>query len=126
MAENQGNAYRVRGVVITAVALIGIAVGALLYGLADVGITVAIGVILAILGLDIFAVGSTYSAEPDKFGPSEKMYRAAMGLVITLIGAIMVILGYDVNIWVAVAVFIIGIALIGLATGLMNGRKSKF
>lgn len=126
MVENQGNAYRVRGVVITAVALIGIAVGALLYGLADVGITVAIGVILIILGIDILAVGSTYSAEPDKFGPSEGMYRVAVGSVIALIGAIMVIVGYDVNIWVAVAVFIIGIALIGLATGLVNGRKAKF
>ena len=53
------------------------------------------------------------------------MYRTALGLVIALIGVILVIVGYDVSIWVAVAVLIIGIALIGLSTGLINSKKSK-
>ena len=126
MVENQGNAYRTRGVIMAAVALMGIALGAILYGVAGVGITAVIGVVLIVLGIDIFVVGATYSSEPDMFGPSEQMYRTALGLVIALIGVILVIVGYDVSIWVAVAVLIIGIALIGLSTGLINSRKSKF
>ena len=118
MVENQGNAYRTRGVIMAAVALMGIALGAILYGVAGVGITAVIGVVLIVLGID--------SSEPDKFGPSEQMYRTALGLVIALIGVILVIVGYDVSIWVAVAVLIIGIALIGLSTGLINSKKSKF
>ena len=126
MVENQGNAYRTRGVIMAAVALMGIALGAILYGVAGVGITAVIGVVLIVLGIDIFVVGATYNSEPDKFGPSEQMYRTALGLVIALIGVILVIVGYDVSIWVAVAVLIIGIALIGLSTGLINSKKSKF
>lgn len=126
MVENQGNAYRTRGVIMAAVALMGIALGAILYGVAGVGITAVIGVVLIVLGIDIFVVGATYGSEPDKFGPSEQMYRTALGLVIALIGVILVIVGYDVSIWVAVAVLIIGIALIGLSTGLINSKKSKF
>lgn len=126
MVENQGNAYRTRGVIMAAVALMGIALGAILYGVAGVCITAVIGVVLIVLGIDIFVVGATYSSEPDKFGPSEQMYRTALGLVIALIGVILVIVGYDVSIWVAVAVLIIGIALIGLSTGLINSKKSKF
>lgn len=126
MVQNSGNAYRTRGVVVSALVLIAIAVGLILYGALDVAAVTTLGVVVIIIGIAVFAVGATYSTEPDKFGPSEQMYRVAAGLFAILIGIVLILLGQDVNTWVTVAVLIIGIALIGLASGLINSRKSKF
>lgn len=109
-----------------AVALIGIAICAVLYGVAGVDLLTVFGAFLVIIGADLFLVGATYSSAPDKFGPSEQMCRVAVGLLVAVIGIAVILIGLDVNMWVAVAVVIVGIALIGLATGLINSKKSKF
>ncbi|AGI48459.1 hypothetical protein TALC_01485 [Thermoplasmatales archaeon BRNA1] len=123
MVDNKGNAYRTRQLVIVFCVLIGLALALLAWGAAGLSALAAVGVFLIIFGGAVVAVGSTFSSKPDKFGPSEQMYRVSVGLVILLIGVVMVMTLADVSWYVYVAILIIGIAVIGLATGLINSRN---
>lgn len=124
--DNAGNGYRTRNMVIAAAVMIAVALGLLVWGIAGFSVVSTLGVVLLVIGFAIFAVGVTYSGVPDKFGPSEKMYRVAGGLVLVLLGIVCVITNYNASWVVYVAVLIIGLALIGLSVGLINSKHAKF
>ena len=123
MVDNRGNAYRTRAAITAGIVLIGAAVAILAYFAAGLGAAAAAGIFILIMGVAILAMSFGYSSAPDKFGPGERDYRMAMGLVITLIGAVAIIAGTGLEWYWLVAVLIIGIALIGIAMALMNSRK---
>ncbi|MCQ2070432.1 MAG: hypothetical protein MJZ68_04825 [archaeon] len=126
MSTNSGNKYRTSQVFMLAALLISIAAAVLIYGLTDLGVGATVGAFLLIFGAAMIVVSLTYSKTPDKFGPSESMYRMVFGAILVLVGIVAVLYSFSVDWFVYVAVFLIGIALIGLCAGLTNSKKSKY
>jgi hypothetical protein len=83
-------------------------------------------VLVLAVGLTIAALSHMYSAAPDKFGPSESAYRLIVGAVIALIGAMIVLVGLEVELYVVIAILIIGIAAIGLCATFIGNKTSKY
>ncbi len=123
MVDNRGNAYRTRGAITAAIVLIGAVVAMLAYFAAGLGGLTSVGIFVLILGIAILAMAPGYSGVPDKFGPGERDYRLALGLLILVIGIAVVIAGSGTEWYWSVAVIIIGIAVIGIAMALINNRK---
>ena len=103
--------------------LIGAAVALIAYMAAGLALLSAVGVFVLILGVAVFSMSFGYSSAPDKFGPSERDYRLAMGLVIALIGAVLLMTGLNLEWYWLVAILIIGIAVIGMMMAVINSRK---
>ena len=123
MVDNRGNAYRTRGAVTAAIVLIGAVVAMLAYFAAGLGALTAAGVFVLILGAAILSMAPFYSGSPDKFGPGERDYRLAMGLLIVVVGIVLAMAGAGMEWYWSVAVLVIGIAVIGIAMALVNSRK---
>jgi len=123
MVDNRGNAYRTRAALTAGIVLIGAAVALIAYKAAGLALLSAVGVFVLILGIAIFAMSFGYSSAPDKFGPSERDYRLAMGLVITLIGIVLLMTGLNLEWYWLVGILIIGIAVIGMMMAVINSRK---
>lgn len=126
MVENTGNSYRTRQAVVAAFVLIALALAIIVYGATDAGASGAVGVFLLITGIGITVLSFLFSNEPDKFGPSELMYRLVAGLLILIVGLAVLLYALDVEGYVIAAVVIIAIALIGLCTALINGKNTKY
>ena len=123
MVDNRGNAYRTRGAISAAIVLIGAVVAMLAYFAAGVGGITALGIFVVILAIAILAVAPFYSGSPDKFGPGERDYRLAMGLLVLVIGIALLVTGSGLEWYWAVAIVVIGIAVIGIVMALVNNRK---
>ena len=123
MVDNRGNAYRTRAALTAGIVLIGAAVALIAYMAAGLALLSAVGVFVLILGVAVFSMSFGYSSAPDKFGPSERDYRLAMGLVIALIGAVLLMTGLNLEWYWLVAILIIGIAVIGMMMAVINSRK---
>ena len=123
MVDNRGNAYRTRAALTAGIVLIGAAVALIAYKAAGLALLSAVGVFVLILGIAIFAMSFGYSSAPDKFGPSERDYRLAMGLVITLIGIVLLMTGLNLEWYWLVGILIIGFAVIGMMMAVINSRK---
>lgn len=123
MVDNKGNAYRTRELVIVFCVLIGLALALVAWGTGFVSAVPAVGIFLIVTGLAITAVGLTFSGTPDKFGPSEQLYRVAMGPLIAVIGAVLLLTNYSLEWYIYAAILIVGIAVIGLTVGLISSRK---
>lgn len=127
MVDNKGNSYRTRGAVVTAAAIIAIALGLLICGLGHLAWLNMLWIFLLVFGLALIAVGFVYSSVPDKFGPSEQTYRVAAGAVLALFGFVGIIWqNTKVGWFVYVAVLLIGIALIGMTVAVGTRKSSKF
>ena len=126
MTENTGNAYRTKQAVVAAFVLIAAAAAILVIGLTDIGAAGALGVFLLIVGIGMAVLSLMFSGEPDKFGPSEKVYRLDFGLILAIIGLICIMISYHVAWYAYVAVLLIGIAIVGLLTALSNSKKTKY
>lgn len=125
--DNKGNSYRTRGAVVAAAAIIAVAVGLLVCGLGNLAWLNMLWIFLLIFGLALVAVGFTYSSTPDKFGPSEQVYRLAVGAILALFGLVGLLWQNTSAGWfVYLAVLLIGIALIGVVFALGNRKNSKF
>ena len=123
MVDNRGNAYRTRGAITAAIVLIGAVVAMLAYFAAGLGALTAAGVFVLILGAAILSMAPFYSGSPDKFGPGERDYRLAMGLLVLVIGIALLVTGFGLEWYWAVAIVVIGIAVIGIVMALVNNRK---
>ena len=123
MVDNRGNAYRTRAALTAGIVLIGAAVALIAYMAAGLALLSAVGVFVLVLGVAVFSMSFGYSSAPDKFGPSERDYRLAMGLVIALIGTVLLMTGLNLEWYWLVAILIIGIAVIGMMMAAINSRK---
>lgn len=124
--ENTGNSYRTRQAVSICGALIALAVTVLLVGVYGVSLIVGAGAFLLIIGALIAIISLSFDGTADKFGPSERDFRLIVGLVVAIIGITAMLVGYDTNIYVTIAVLIIGIAIIGLLATFRGNRSSKY
>jgi hypothetical protein len=85
----------------------------------------AIGIAVLIIGALVAATSVGYSAAPDKFGPSARSHRLATGLVAAVAGAVLLLAWLGVDAIILAAIFIIGVAAIGIAVALSNDREAK-
>ena len=123
MVDNRGNAYRTRGAISAAIVLIGAVVAMLAYFAAGLSALTTLGIFVLILGISILSVAPFYSGTPDKFGPGERDYRLAMGLLVLVVGIAFMMAGAGMEWYWSVAVVVIGIAVIGIVMALVNNRK---
>jgi hypothetical protein len=127
MTDNKGNNYRIRNTVVFAGALIALAVGLLIVGLANLAWINLLWIFMLVFGIVLAVVGTTYNSTPDKFGPSEQIYRIAIGALLALFGLIGLLWSNAcTEYYICLAVLLIGIAVIGLAVALSNHKTSKF
>lgn len=126
MVENTGNKYRTTQAITAGLVLIAAAAAILVWGLTDLGIGAVVGIFLAVVGVAVAVMSLMHSAEPDKFGPSEKVYRLVFGFVLILVGMVGILSAFDLGWYVYAAVLLIGIALIGICTAVSNSNKTKY
>ena len=126
MVENTGNKYRTREAVVAAFVLIALALAVIVYGATDAGVTGSLAAFLIVAGIGIAVMSALFDSTPDKFGPSEMIYRLVVGVIIFAVGLVCLLFAFDVSTYVIVAVFIIIIAVLGLCVALVNGKKSKY
>ena len=123
MVDNKGNAYRTRGALTLGIVIIGLAVMILAYFAAKLSLTVSFGVFLLIMGVALLVMSPGYTSAPDKFGPGERDYRVAMGALIVIIGAVLVLTTFNLDWYWYVAIVIIGVAVLGMAMAVVNSKK---
>ncbi|MCQ2079297.1 MAG: hypothetical protein MJZ38_04495 [archaeon] len=126
MVENTGNSYRTAQAVVAGFIIIAVAVAVILWGATDLGAVSIAGVFLFIVGLMFAVLSLLFNGTPDKFGASERSYRLTIGLLLIVVGAVMIIAGFNVELYITVAVLLIGIAVIGICTALSNSKKTKY
>lgn len=126
MVENTGNLYRTHQAIVAAFVLIAIALAVIIYGATDAGFLGALAAFLIVTGLGVAAMSALFDSTPDKFGPSEMMYRMVAGILILVIGLAMLMYAFDVKGYIILAVVIIAVAVLGLCTALINSKKSKY
>ncbi len=124
--ENTGNKYRTREAVVVAFVLIALAFAVIIYGATDAGFVGALGAFLAVAGVGLAALSMLFDSTPDKFGPSEMLYRMVFGILMFVAGVVCLMHAYDVKWYITVAVVIIAIAVVGLCAALVNGKNSKY
>ena len=124
--DNTGNMYRTKQALVAAFVLIAVALAVIIYGATGLGAKGAVGVLLLIIGVGIAAMSLMFSGEPDKFGPSEKVFRLVMGVIIALVGAVILLWTAGAAWYILAAVLLIGIALLGAFTAVSNSKKSKY
>ena len=124
--ENTGNAYRTRQALVGAFILIAAALAIMVYGATDLGALAALGIFLLVLGIGIAAMSLMFNGTPDKFGPSEKVYRLVMGVIIAIVGAVLLLHTAGAAWYILVAVLLIGIAVLGAVTAISNSKNAKY
>ena len=103
--------------------IIALAVGLIVY-VATKEVQMILWVTMLIFGIALIALSFLYSSESKKFGPSESIYILVCGVIVTVIGVIGILHTYtDISIWILVAIFLIVLALTGIAVALINGNK---
>ena len=104
--------------------IIALAVGLIAYYATDYGLAIILWVTLLIFGIALFALSFLYPKESGKFTPSESLYRTVLGLIIAVIGLIGLLYTATSISWIIlVAVFLIVLAVVGIAVALTNGKK---
>ena len=126
MVENTGNPYRTHQAIVACTLLIAVAAVILLVGYFGLSLIMAAGVLILAVGLVIAGLAHIYSAAPEKFGPSESVYRLIIGAVIAVVGAVIVLIGFEVELYIVIAILIIGIAAIGLCATFIGNKTSKY
>ena len=126
MVENTGNAYRTNQAIIACAVIIVLAATILLVGYFGLNLLIAAGVFIILAGVVIAFSSHLFSDAPLKFGPSESDYRLIMGLFIALVGATIALYGLKLELYIVIAVFLIGIAAIGLCAAMKGNRTSKY
>ncbi len=126
MTENTGNPYRTHQATVICLLILAVAVAILLAGYFGFSWTVAIGAFLTIAGLAVAGIAHVHSDAPDKFGPSESAYRLVIGAIITLAGAVIVLLGLGVDFVILIVILLVGIAFIGLGATHIGKKTSKY
>jgi hypothetical protein len=105
--------------------IIAVAVGLIVYYTTE-NVLGTIGVVLLIVGALLSLTALGYSAVPDKFGPSEAMYRLVAGLVAADIGLVVLLAGFtNLGAIILIAIFLIILAAVGIMTALVNGKEEK-
>lgn len=120
MTDNKGSAYRTRAVVTAGLFIIALAVGVVLYGVGAVGAVGFVGVVVLLAGVILAAASFTYSKKPDKFGPSEADYRLVAGVIAAVAGAVILLLDGGAEWYVALALALVVVAVLGIAMALKN------
>ena len=124
--ENTGNAYRTRQAMVGAFILIAAALAIVVYGATNLGALAAVGIFVLVLGIGIAALSLMFSGTPDKFGPSEKVFRLVAGVILALIGAVLLLHVWGAAWYILVAVLLVGIAVLGALTALSNSKNAKY
>ncbi len=104
--------------------IIALAIGFLAYKALDDGILVILWTTALIFGLALCVMSSMFDDSTTGAGPSERIYRLAVGAFVALIG--IVGLAYtSANLdWIyVIALFLIGLAVIGILIALANNKK---
>jgi hypothetical protein len=105
--------------------IIALAVGLIVYYLTD-SIPGGIAVTILVAGIAVASTSIGYSGTPDKYGPSDLLYRLVAGLVVAVIGVIILIYAFtDLSAIILVAIFLVAIALIGIFAAIFNGKGGK-
>jgi hypothetical protein len=105
--------------------IIALAVGLIVYHLTD-SIPGGIAVIILVAGIALASTSLGFSGTPDKYGPSDSLYRLVVGLVVAVIGVIILVYAFtDLSAIILVAIFLIAIALIGIFAAVFNGKGGK-
>ena len=124
--ENTGNAYRTRQAMVGAFILIAAALAIVVYGATNLGALAAVGIFVLVLGIGIAALSLMFSGTPDKFGPSEKVFRLVAGVILAPIGAVLLLHVWGAAWYILVAVLLVGIAVLGALTALSNSKNAKY
>ncbi|AMH93810.1 transmembrane protein [methanogenic archaeon ISO4-H5] len=124
--ENTGNAYRTRQALVGAFILIAAALAIVIYGATDLGALAAAGIFILVVGIGIAALSLMFSGTPDKFGPSERVYRLVAGVLLAIIGAVLLLHGFGAAWYILIAVLLIGIAILGALTAISNSKQAKY
>jgi hypothetical protein len=105
--------------------IIALAVGLIVYYLTENALG-AVGVVVLIAGAVTSVLALGYSATPDKFGPSEAMYRLAAGAVAADVGVVLLLAAFtSLGAVILVAIFLIILAVVGISVALINGKEGK-
>ena len=101
-----------------------LAVGLIIYVATDCGLMIILWTTLLLFGIELFALSFMYSGGSGGFGPSESVYRMVAGIIAAVVGLIGMLYTFtDIDILILAAIFIIAVALVGIFTALMNGKK---
>jgi hypothetical protein len=104
--------------------IIALAIGFLAYMALDKGVLVILWVTALIFGVALCLMSSLFSDKTTGAGPSDRMYRLAVGAFVALVGLVGLIYTATTVDWIYVLViFLIGIALIGITVALINNKK---
>lgn len=99
--------------------LIAVAVGLIIYATTE-NVTGVICAILVILGLYLVCASFLYSGDKSGYGPSTRDMTLVCGTLLVAVGATVGIYTYVDNLLIAVAVFIIIVAVLGITMALKN------
>jgi len=124
--ENTVNAYRTHQALVGAFILIAAALAIVIYGATDLGALAAAGIFILVVGIGIAALSLMFSGTPDKFGPSERVYRLVAGVLLAIIGAVLLLHGFGAAWYILIAVLLIGIAILGALTAISNSKQAKY
>ncbi|MDR2845665.1 MAG: hypothetical protein LBV63_00120 [Candidatus Methanoplasma sp.] len=105
--------------------IIALAVGLIVYYLTD-SIPGGISAIILVAGIAVASTSIGFSGTPDKYGPSDFLYRLVVGLVMAVVGVIILIYAFtDLSTIILAAIFLVAIALIGIFAAVFNGKGGK-
>ncbi|MDD3379298.1 MAG: hypothetical protein PHG86_04855 [Candidatus Methanomethylophilaceae archaeon] len=109
--------------VLLGAAIIALAIGLIIYSVVRKDFFVIIWSFALIFGIAICITVSAYS-NAEKHGPSEMMYRLSTGMVMVLIGIIGFInIFASIDALILIAIFLIGLAFIGITVAITNNKK---
>jgi membrane-bound ClpP family serine protease len=104
--------------------LLAVGIGLIIYSATDNGILIVLWIALLIFGVFLLISSTMSSKQSGKFGPSDFSYRLAMGAIVATVGVIGLLYTFtDLSVWILVAIFIIVIAVVGMAIAFTNGKK---
>ncbi len=104
--------------------IIALAIGIIAYMALDKGVLIILWVTALIFGLTLCLMSNLFSDKTTGAGPSERIYRLAVGAFVALIGIVGLMYTATNIDWIyLIAIFLIGIAAIGIAIALINNKK---
>jgi len=110
--------------VIIGSAIIAVAVGLIVYAAIGGSVTIVLWISTLIFGMSLVALSFLSSNKSGKFSPSEFIYRFVNGVLIAVFGAMGLLYIYaDVSNWILVAIFLIALALLGIAAAVVSGKR---
>jgi hypothetical protein len=109
--------------VMAGIFLIAIAIGTLVYAVADSGILTILWITLMILGLAMCALSGLYQKSETDFGASGPIAKIALGSVLALVGIVGTIATFvSIGLLYIIVILLIGIAAIGIGVALFNNK----